>query len=303
MYTLDFISATEKAAIACESWIGRMNSHEADAAATHAMRSVLNSFPISGKVVIGEGEMDEAPMLYIGEEVGKGGHRLDIAVDPLEGTRSTCKGRSNGAMSVLAIAKEGCLLHAPDCYMQKIVVGPSLRGMVDINSSITKNVIEIAKAKRCEPEDITVCLLDRLRHTELIEEIKNIKCKIRLIEDGDILAAIMTCLPEHRLDMLVGSGGSPEGVIAAAAVKSLGGDMQAKLILDSSDLQNRALSMGICDFNKTYYLEDLAKEDVGFFATGVTEGPLLKGVIDKTTHSVAMFSDSKTIKFIKTKHA
>lgn len=303
MYTLDFVNATEKAAIACESWIGRMSNHDADAAATDAMRNALNSLQISGKIVIGEGEMDEAPMLYIGEEVGAGGSKIDIAADPLEGTRSTCKGRSNGAMSVLAVAKEGCLLHAPDCYMQKIVVGPLLRGVVDIDSSISSNVREIARLKKCRPEDITVCLLDRPRHAELVEEIKNLKCKIRLIEDGDVLAAIMACLPEYRLDMLVGSGGSPEGVIAAAAVKSLGGDMQAKLILDSEDLKSRALSMGISDFNKVYHLEDLAKDDVGFFATGITDGPLLRGVVSGMTHSVAMFSDSKAVKVIKTKHS
>jgi fructose-1,6-bisphosphatase II len=289
MLSLDFLQATEEAALACAPWIGASNEHAADQAAVDAMRRVLNSLPIDGTVVIGEGEIDEAPMLYIGEKVGTGGTKVDIAVDPLEGTKITAKGKMN-AMSVLAVANDGCFLHAPDCYMEKIVTGPLGKGLIDLNLSATENIKKFAKTKYCSPKEITIALLNRPRHAKLMKEIDKLGAKIHLIDDGDILAGIATCLENNRVDMLMGIGGAPEGVLTAAAVKCMGGYMQARLVIDTPELLERTQKMGIQDSKKIYTLNELAAGDVAFFATGVTDGYFLKGTLNKNTHSVVMHS-------------
>lgn len=296
---LDFLRATEEAALACAPWIGRLNEYEADKAAVDAMRKVLNSLPISGTVVIGEGEIDEAPMLYIGEKVGLGGHKYDIAVDPLEGTKITSKGKMN-AMSVLALANDGCFLHAPDCYMEKIVAGAAGKGLIDLTQSPTTNIQKLANVKKCDIKNITVAVLDRPRHFDLIKEITELGAKIYLIDDGDILAAIAACLETSRIDMLMGIGGAPEGVVSAAAVKCMGGDMQAKLVVDTPELLERTQKMGIMDAKKIYTLEELARGEVFFFATGVTDGYFLKGTLNGCTQSVVMTNN--LIRFIETKY-
>lgn len=301
MDIIGFLAATEGAALACVPWIGRLNEYEADKAAVDAMRKALNGLQIDGTIVIGEGEIDEAPMLYIGEKVGLGGSKYDIAVDPLEGTKITAKGKTN-AMSVLAVANEGCLLHAPDCYMEKIVVGPLAKGAIDLSLSATENLKNIAAAMKCQVSEITVAVLDRPRHADLIKEIIQAGAKINLIEDGDILGAISSCLSTSRVDVLMGSGGAPEGVLAAAAIKCFGGDMQAKLVVDTVELAERVKKMGIADSEKIYTLEELAKGDVVFFATGVTDGYFLKGVYKNKTHSAVLGLNGKQIEFIETQY-
>ena len=294
MKMMSFLKATEEAALACAPWIGRLNEYEADRAAVDAMRSVLNSLPISGTIVIGEGEIDEAPMLFIGEAVGTGGTKYDIAVDPLEGTKITAKGKTN-AMSVMAVANPGCLLHAPDCYMEKIVVGPAGKGAIDLSLSVAENLQKISEAMQKPISEITVAVLERTRHVDLIKEIINTGAKINLIEDGDILGAISTCLDTSRVDVLMGSGGAPEGVLAAAAVKCFGGDMQSKLIIDTPELLKRVEQMGIVDPEKIYTIDEMAKGDVVFFATGVTDGYFLKGVNNKNTCSAVLGINGKNL--------
>ncbi len=303
---LEMVRVTEAAAIASARLMGRGNEKEADQAAVNAMRRTLNSMAISGTVVIGEGERDEAPMLYIGERVGTGdGPKVDIALDPLEGTTITAVGGDN-AVAVIAIADEGNFLNAPDTYMEKIAVGPDCRGIIDLDRTPTENLQHIAAAKRCNVSDLTVVILDRERHKELIEEVRTAGARIKLIRDGDVSAAIATCRESRGVDVLMGSGGAPEGVIAAAALRCTGGDMQGRLKFRNDSERERAKKMGIADLNKKYTLEELARGNVMFAATGVTHGDFLKGVLfyggGAETHSVVMRSETGTVRYIEARH-
>lgn len=303
---LEVVRATEAAAISCARLMGRGDNNAADQQAVDAMRRVLNSLHINGTVVIGEGERDEAPMLYIGEKVGNGvGEDVDIALDPLEGTNLCAAGGPN-AMSVIAIAEKGGFLHAPDTYMEKIAVGKAAKGAIDLNKSATENLKEIAKAKKCLLEDLTVIILDRPRHEALIREVRQAGARIKLIGDGDVSGAIATCFKETGVDVLLGIGGAPEGVIAAAALRCVEGDFQGRLKFRNDEERARALKMGIKDESKIYTMEELAKGDVMFAATGVTNGDFLRGVRffggGASTHSVVMRSRSGTIRYIKSRH-
>jgi len=304
---LEMVRVTEAAALAAARLMGRGDNHAADQAAVDAMRRTLNSINFSGTVVIGEGERDEAPMLYIGEKVGTGnGPKADIALDPLEGTTLTAKGEPN-ALAVIAIAEEGQFLHAPDTYMQKIAVGPMAKGAIDITKTPTWNLKEIAKAKKCEVQDLTVIILERPRHEDLIKECRLAGARIRLIPDGDVAAAMATCWKKSGIDVLMGTGGAPEGVIAAAAVRCLGGDMQGVLRPRNQEEIDRAKKMGVADINKVLGLLDLARgQDVMFAATGVTSGDFLQGVRffggGARTHSIVMRSKSGTIRMIEGIH-
>lgn len=303
---LEFVRVTEAAALAVGRWIGRGNEKSADEAAVESMRKAFDSMQFTGTIVIGEGERDEAPMLYIGEKVGGGeGPNIDIACDPLEGTTITALGRSE-AISVIAAAEEGNFLHAPDTYMDKIAVGPAAKGAIDINKSPTWNLTEVARANGKKIEDMMVIILDRPRHADLINEVRASGARIRLIGDGDVSAAIATARRETGIDILFGIGGAPEGVIAAAALKCLGGDIQAKLKFRSDSERERARKMGISDENKVYQLDDLARGNVMFIATGVTQGSYLNGVRyfggGAHTHSIVMRSETGTIREIHTQH-
>jgi fructose-1,6-bisphosphatase II len=303
---LELVRVTEAAALACSRWVGKGNKIAADDAATEAMRRTLGSMDINGTVVIGEGEMDEAPMLYIGEKVGAGaGQEVDIAVDPLEGTNICAKGM-NGAIATIAIAPRGGFLHAPDMYMEKIVVGPSARGAIDINEPPATNLKRIAAAKGRRMEELTVVILDRPRHERMVGEIRKAGARIHLISDGDVAPAIAAAVADSGVDVLMGIGGAPEGVLAAAALKCLGGDMQGRLVFMSKEERNRAQDMGIVDFDRIYTTEDLAQGDVFFAATGVTNGDLLKGVRyypgGAATHSIVMRSKSRTVRFVEAMH-
>ncbi len=302
---LEAVRATEAAAISSSRLMGRGDNNAADQAAVDSMRASLNSIYFDGTVVIGEGERDEAPMLYIGEKVGKGGPKADIALDPLEGTNLCAMGGPN-SLSVIAIAEEGNFLHAPDTYMEKIAVGPMAVGAIDISKSPTHNLKEIAKAKDCLLSDLTVIILDRPRHAELIREVREAGARIKLIGDGDVSAAISTCFKEAGVDVLMGIGGAPEGVIAAAALRCVGGDMQGRLKFRNDEERARARKMGIGDENKIYGLKELAKGNVMFAATGVTTGDFLKGVRffggGCSTHSLVMRSQTGTIRYIEGIH-
>lgn len=304
---LEMVRATEAASLSAARLMGRGDNEAADQAAVDAMRRALNSIHFSGTVVIGEGERDEAPMLYIGEKVGTGtGPNVDIALDPLEGTTLTAKGEPN-ASSVIAVAEEGCFLHAPDTYMQKIAVGPAAKGVIDISKSPTWNLREIAKVKKCDLQDLAVIILERPRHDELIKECRMAGARIRLIPDGDVSAAISTCRKETGIDVLMGIGGAPEGVLAAAALRCLGGDMQGVLKPRNQGEIERAHKMGIKDINKVLSLEELATgQDVMFAATGVTNGDLLPGVRffggGAVTHSLVMRSKTGTVRTIEAIH-
>lgn len=305
-FALEFVRVTEAAALESARWMGRGDEKAADHAAVEAMRKMLGSISFDGTVVIGEGERDEAPMLYIGEKVGKGqGQKLDLALDPLEGTTICARG-GNNSISVIAIAEEGNFLHAPDCYMEKIAVGPEARGAISLDATPTQNLREIAKAKRCHVEDLTVVILDRPRHQDLIAEVRATGARIYMIGDGDVSAAIATCKPESGVDVLMGTGGAPEGVIAAAALRCTGGDFQGKLVFRSESEKDRARRMGIQDLNRTYGIQDLARGNVMFCATGVTQGPFLGGVRffagGATTHSVVMRSETGTVRMIQADH-
>jgi fructose-1,6-bisphosphatase II / sedoheptulose-1,7-bisphosphatase len=296
------IGVTQAAAIACLQWIGRGDGMAADGAAVDAMRNALSAMQISGRIVIGEGERDEAPMLYIGEELGCGGEELDIAVDPLEGT-NLCATASPNALTVLAMAKRGNLLHAPDVYMDKIAVGGGLpEGIIDINASVKTNLSALAKARGKDINDMLVVILDRPRHAELIAHTKEAGARVRHISDGDVSAIIEAAT--GAVDMVIGSGGAPEGVLAAAALRCLGGQMQGRLLFNDDAQKQRAQMMGIVDLSKIYVANELAKGDVVFAATGVTNGVLLKGVVQKngkiTTESICMESATQTIQRIKT---
>ncbi|GJD80114.1 Fructose-1,6-bisphosphatase class 2 [Methylobacterium gregans] len=276
---LELARVTERAAIAAARLRGQGNEKAADQAAVDAMREELNTLPVDGRVVIGEGERDEAPMLYIGEKLGRGGLAVDIAVDPLEGT-TLCAKDMPGAIAVMAIAERGALLAAPDVYMQKIAVGPGYpAGVVDLDASPADNILALARAKGVRPHQITALVLDRPRHAGLVAEIRDTGAGVRLISDGDIAGIIFTASPEETgVDIYLGIGAAPEGVIAAAALRCTGGQMQGRLILDSAEKRRRAESMGITEPNRTYDLTDLARGDVIVAATGVTDGSLLRGV-------------------------
>jgi len=303
---LEFVRVTESAAVACGRWMGRGDKIAADQAAVDAMRAAFDIVSISGKVVIGEGEMDEAPMLYIGEEVGHGGPAVDIAVDPLEGTNLVAKGLP-GAIAVLAIAPRGHLLHAPDMYMDKIAVGPMAKGKIDINAPVTENLKAVAAALNRTVEDVTVVILDRPRHAAIIKEARDAGARIKLITDGDVSPAINAAIEGTGVHMLLGIGGAPEGVLAAAAVKCLGGDMQGRLWPEGDSDIERAKAMGITDINKVFTLDELVQgDDVIFAATAITQGDLLNGVRyfggGARTHSLVMRGTTGTVRFVDAIH-
>lgn len=303
---LEFVRATEIAAINSARWMGKGDEKAADQAAVDGMRKMLDTIPCQATVVIGEGERDEAPMLYIGEEVGSGeGPELEIALDPLEGT-TICANGGNNAIAVMAIGQKGCLLNAPDIYMNKIAVGPMGIGAVDIKDTPTNNLKRLAQKKGCSVSDLTVIILDRPRHKDLIQEVRDNGARIYLIGDGDVSAAIATALPDSGIDLLLGVGGAPEGVIAAAAMRCVKGDFQGILVPRNDDDIIRAQKMGIPDINKVFTMDELAKGDVMFVATGVTDGSLLKGVQFKSwgaiTSSIVMRSKSGTIRHISAEH-
>ncbi|MEE2902126.1 MAG: class II fructose-bisphosphatase [Myxococcota bacterium] len=305
---MEAVRVTEAAALASARLMGRGDHHGADYAAVEAMRKAFKSLAIRGTVVIGEGEKDEAPMLFIGEKVGRWlevDPEVDIALDPLEGTNMCASGRGN-ALSVIAMARNGRFLHAPDTYMFKIAVGPAGKDVIDIDATPTQNLEAVADAKGIYVEDLTVVVLDRPRHIELIREIREAGARIRLIQDGDISAAIATCKDEAGVDLLMGIGGAPEGVIAAAALRCVGGDMVAKLVPQDAQSAERCRDMGINDLSRKYGIQDLAGGDVLFAATGVTNGSFLRGVRflrgGAITHSVVMRSKSRTIRSIRAEH-
>ncbi|WP_217586391.1 class II fructose-bisphosphatase [Lentibacillus saliphilus] len=306
--TMELVRVTEAAALSSARWMGRGKKEEADDAATSAMRKVFDTIPMRGTVVIGEGEMDEAPMLYIGEKLGAGnGPGVDVAVDPLEGTSIVAQGTWN-ALAVIAIADEKTLLHAPDMYMKKIAVGPQAVGKIDINASTYDNLKAVAEAKNKQIEDLVAIVLDRPRHTKLVQEIRKAGARIKLIPDGDVAAAINTAFDDTGVDILFGIGGAPEGVLAAVALKCLGGEIQGKLVPSNDDERIRCEKMGIKDLNKVFYMNDFCKgDDAIFAATGVTDGELLKGVQFKgskaTTQTVVMRAKSGTVRFIDGEHS
>ncbi len=304
---LEVVRVTEAAALSSARWMGLGNEKAAHQAAVDAMRRAFDAVPFSGTVVIGEGERDESPMLFIGERVGNGdGLELDVALDPLEGTAIVAQGRAN-AMSVVALAEKGGFLRTPDTYMEKIAVGPRAKGAVDLSLSPEQNLQNIADAMKCYVEDLTVVILDRPRHAELIRAVREVGARIKLIQDGDVSAAIATGFPDTGVDVLMGVGGAPEGVLAAAALQCLGGDMQGRLKPRNDHEVERARRMGIKDIDRIYRIGDLAKSgDVMFAATGVTDGDLLRGVRffggGARTHSVVMRSRSGTVRFIEATH-
>ena len=304
---LEAVRVSEAAALSASRLMGRGDEKAADQAAVDAMRQALNSLNIAGTVVIGEGERDEAPMLYIGEKVGTGqGPEIDIALDPLEGTTITAKGGAN-ALAVLAMADHGGFLNAPDVYMDKIAVGGGLPdGVVDLDEAPATNLKNLAQAKKVEIADLVVCILDRPRHAELIAAVRTAGARIMLIGDGDVSGVIATSEPETGIDIYMGSGGAPEGVLAAAALRCIGGQMQGRLLFRNDDERGRAHRLGITDLNRKYGLLDLAHGDVMFAATGVTNGGMLKGVRrvpgGAFTHSVVMRSKTGTVRYIEATH-
>jgi fructose-1,6-bisphosphatase II len=305
---LEVVRVTEMAAIASARLMGRGDKNESDQVAVDAMRRAFDTLNIDGTVVIGEGERDEAPMLYIGEKVGSGqsgAPGIDIALDPLEGTNLCAYGRP-GAISVVALANRGCLLNAPDTYMEKIAVGPRARGVIDLTVSPTENLKRIAKAMGRNVTELTAVILERERHTALIAEVRKAGARVRLIEDGDVAGAVSTCFEESGVDVLMGIGGAPEGVIAAAAIRSMEGDMQGRLHFRSDEERARAKKMGVSDLDRIYRAEDLAAGDVMFAATGVTTGDFLRGVrffgSGCETHSVIMRSKTGTVRHVTATH-
>jgi fructose-1,6-bisphosphatase II / sedoheptulose-1,7-bisphosphatase len=307
---LEMVRVTEAAAIAAARLVGRGDEKAADAAAVEAMRLAFNDLYMDGTVVIGEGERDEAPMLYIGEKVGNAigtGPKIDIALDPLEGTTITAKAGPN-ALAVLAISEEGGLLNAPDVYMEKLAVGPGYPdGIIDLKKSVRENVEAVAAHKGVEPGDIIVCVLDRPRHEKLIAELRAIGCGIMLIPDGDVAGVIATTNPETTIDIYMGSGGAPEGVLACAALRCVGGQFKGRLLFRNEDEKQRAYKWGIKDLDKIYDLKELARGDCIFAATGVTDGSLLAGVKrlpggKLTTESVVMRASTGTVRWVKGEH-
>jgi fructose-1,6-bisphosphatase II / sedoheptulose-1,7-bisphosphatase len=304
---LEAVRVTEAAALAASEEVGRGNEKEADRTAVDAMRKALNSLPMDGTVVIGEGERDEAPMLYIGEKVGAGGPKIDIALDPLEGTTITAKGGQN-AMAVIAMTDAGGFLNAPDTYMEKIAVGPGVaEDVLDLDMPPGEMVNRVAKAKGVRAQDLLVCILDRPRHTEMIVSVRRAGARIALIQDGDVSAVMATADKTSGIDLYMGTGGAPEGVLAAAALQCIGGRMLGRLVFRNDDERARAEKFGITDFRRIYDTDDLAKPgNVMFAATGVTDGTMLKGVRrfpgGAMTHSIVMRSKSGTIRRIEATH-
>ncbi len=304
---LEMVRVTEAAAVAASTLTGRGDEKAADAAAVEAMRAALNELDMDGTVVIGEGERDEAPMLFIGEKVGTGnGPAIDIALDPLEGT-TICATAGPNSLAVLAIAEKGGLLNAPDVYMDKIAVGPGYpAGIIDLDRSPTENVTAVAKAKGVSPRDIIVCVLDRPRHADMIAELRGLGCGVMLIGDGDVAGVIATSDPETTIDVYMGSGGAPEGVLACAALRCVGGQFKGRLLFRNDDERARAAKWGVTDLDKQYDLTELARGDCIFAATGVTDGSLLAGVKRRpgkmTTESVVMRASSGTVRWVKGEH-
>ena len=302
---LDSVRVTEIAAIAAWKLVGRGDEKAADQAAVDAMRTALNDLEIDGEIVIGEGERDEAPMLYIGEKVGRGGPAIDIALDPLEGTTLTAKAMAN-ALAVMAWAPKGTLLNAPDTYMDKIACGPGFPpGVIDLDKSPAENVKALAKAKGVEPSDITACVLDRPRHAEIIASLREVGARVHLITDGDVAGVINTADPETGVDLYVGQGGAPEGVLACAALKCVGGQFQGRLVFRNADERARAARVGITDLDKKYDLHEMVRADAIFAATGVTKGALLDGVTYSGgfvhTHTLVMNSATRTVRDVRMK--
>ena len=305
-FALEAVRVTEAAAIAAFAQIGRGNEHEADHAAVEAMRIAFNALPIDGTVVIGEGERDEAPMLFIGEKVGQGGLSVDIALDPLEGTTLTAKAMAN-ALAVMAMAEPGTMLNAPDTYMDKIAIGPGFKeGLVDLDAEPGDNINAIAKAKGLKPNEVTALVMDRPRHEALIAKIRKAGAKVKLITDGDVAGVIEATDPATGVDIYMGTGGAPEGVLAAAALRCIGGQMQGRLLFRNDDERARAAKWGVKDLARKYQLHDLVSGDVVFSATGVTDGSMLRGVHRDgdfiTTESVVMRSATGTVRWIRARH-
>ncbi len=304
---LEAVRVTEAAAIRAYELIGRGDERAADQAAVEGMRWAFNALPIDGTVVIGEGERDEAPMLFIGEKVGAGGIPVDIALDPLEGTTLTAKGLPN-AIAVMAMAEAGTLLNAPDTYMDKIAIGPGFpEGTIDLDADPAENIISLARAKGVRPHEIQALVLDRTRHEKIIASIRSTGAAVQLITDGDVAGVIATTDSAHTgIDIYIGQGGAPEGVLAAAALRCVGGQLQTRLVFRNDDERLRAAKWGITDLNRKYMLEDLARGDVVFSATGVTDGSMLDGVRLEngfvTTHSVVMRSATRTVRWVKMRH-
>ncbi len=303
---LDAVRVTEAAAIAAWQLVGRGDEKAADQAAVDAMRTALNTLDIDGEIVIGEGERDEAPMLYIGEKVGQGkGPAIDIALDPLEGTTLTAKAMAN-ALAVMAWAPKGTLLNAPDTYMDKIACGPGFAdGIIDLDASPADNAAAIARAKGVKPSEITVCVLDRPRHADIITSLRSLGARVHLITDGDVAGVMNTAEPETGIDLYIGQGGAPEGVLACAALKCVGGQFQGRLVFRNADERARAARLGVTDFDKKYTLHEIVRADAIFAATGVTKGALLDGVrYDRGhvyTHSLVLNSSSRTVREVRMK--
>ena len=305
-FALEAVRVTEAAAISAARQIGRGDEHAADQAAVEAMRKAFNRLPIDGTVVIGEGERDEAPMLYIGERVGAGGIKVDIALDPLEGTTLTAKALPN-ALAVMAMAEPGTLLNAPDTYMDKIAIGGGYAdGVIDLDADPAHNILALAKAKGVKPHEITALILDRPRHEKIISGVRSTGAAVQLITDGDVAGVIATSDPATGIDIYMGQGGAPEGVLAAAALRCVGGQIQTRLVFRKDDERRRAEKLGITDFNRKYSLMDLASGDVVFSATGVTDGSMLRGVkVGReyiTTESIVMRSATGTVRWIRARH-
>lgn len=305
---IELVRVTEAAALASAPWMGKGDKNSADGAAVDAMRAVFDTVNIDGVVVIGEGEMDEAPQLYTGEHIGSKGApiQVDIAVDPLEGTNLVAKGLPN-AIAVIAVAPRGTLLNAPDMYMEKIAVGPKAKGCVHLDSPIEVNLNAVARANGKSINELTVVLLDRERHQEIIRRVRQAGARIKLISDGDVSAGISVAFPDSGVDILLGTGGAPEGVLTAAALKCVGGEFQGRLVFNTESEEAKAREMGITDLKKIYSIDELVKtDDVMFAATGITDGDLLRGVryVGEylTTHSLIMRGKTGTIRYIDAKH-
>jgi len=305
--TIEAVRVTEAAAIAAAEVMGRGDEKLADQAAVDAMRTALNRLQMAGTVVIGEGERDEAPMLFIGEEVGTGdGPKIDIALDPLEGTTITAKGMPNG-LAVLALSEAGGLLNAPDVYMDKIAAGPGVpTDAIDLDNSAIENINNVAEAVGKHPNDVVACILDRPRHAELINAVREAGARIMLIGDGDVAGVMATAMPETNIDVYMGTGGAPEGVLAAAALRCIGGNIQGRLLFRNDNERGRAAKVGVEDLNRKYAITDLAEGDVIFAATGVTDGNMLQGVRRRggtiCTESVAMRARTGTVRWIRMQH-
>ena len=305
--TIEAVRVTEAAAIAAAEVMGRGDEKLADQAAVDAMRRALNRLQMAGTVVIGEGERDEAPMLFIGEEVGTGdGPKIDIALDPLEGTTITAKGMPNG-LAVLALSDAGGLLNAPDVYMDKIAAGPDVpTDAIDLDNTAAENINNVAEAVGKDPNDVVACILDRPRHAEMISAVREAGARIVLIGDGDVAGVMATAMPETNIDIYMGTGGAPEGVLAAAALRCIGGNIQGRLLFRNDDERGRAAKVGVEDLNRKYAITDLAEGDVIFAATGVTDGNMLQGVRRTAsmifTESVAMRARTGTVRWIRMQH-